>query len=57
MRDVFGNAIGVVGVVAGPMLVVYCWFPRKLKFARRFSVMLTGASMIALLAWMYLHRA
>jgi hypothetical protein len=55
MRDVFGNAIGVVGVVAGPMLVVLL-VSRKPKFARRFSVMLTGASMIALLAWMYLHR-
>jgi hypothetical protein len=56
MQEIFGNAIGATGVVAGPMLVVYWWFPRKLRFARRFSVLLTGTFMIGLLVWAYFHR-
>ena len=55
MHELFGNAIGVAGAVGGPMLVVYFWFPRKLRFARRFVVILTGTFMIALLVWMYVH--
>lgn len=57
MHELFGNAIGAAGAVAVPMFVVYFWFPRKLRFARRFSAMLTGLSMVAVLVWMYLHRA
>ena len=56
MHELFGNAIGVTGAVAGPMFVVYFWFPRKLRFARRFSAILTGVFMVAVLVWMYLHR-
>jgi len=56
MHELFGNALGVTGAVAGPMIVVYFWFPRKLRFARRFSVMVTGVLMMTVLAWMYLHR-
>jgi hypothetical protein len=56
MHEILGNAMGVAGAVAGPMIVVYFWFPRKLRFARRFSVLLTGVFMTAALVWMYLHR-
>jgi len=56
MHELFGNAIGVTGAVAGPMFVVYFWFPRKLRFARRFSVLVTGVFMVVVLVWMYLHR-
>ena len=56
MHELFGNALGMTGAVAGPMIVVYIWFPRKLRFARRFSVMVTGIFMMTVLAWMYLHR-
>jgi hypothetical protein len=56
MHEILGNAMGVAGAVAGPMVVVYFWLPRKLRFARRFSAMLTGMAMIAVLVWVYLHR-
>lgn len=56
MHEIFGNALGVAGAVGGPMLVVYFWFPRKLRFVRRFCVSLTGLSMIVVLVWIYLHR-
>jgi len=56
MREIFGNTLAVAGAVAGPMLMVYCSFPRKLRFARRFTVLLTGTFMIGLLVWAYFHR-
>lgn len=56
MNAIIGNAAGVTGAVGAPMLVVYWWFPRKLRFVRRFFVSLTGLAMIVVLAWIYLHR-
>jgi hypothetical protein len=56
MHEIFGNALGFAGAVGGPMLVVYFWFPRKLRFARRFIVTMTGLLMVVLLLWIYLRR-
>jgi hypothetical protein len=56
MNAIVGNAAGVAGAVGGPMLAVYWWFPRRLRFARRFFVSVTGLSMIGLLVWIYIRR-
>jgi hypothetical protein len=56
MDEFVGNALGATGAVVGPMLFMYWWFPRKLRFVRRLSVSLTGILMIVVLVWIYLHR-